>query len=98
MKANMEWARSLPAYPPRTALIVAGDVATAIKTIRETLNVLKTKFEEVFYCPGGAGALVHDFVANSAHLSAHSVPVYRYALAVYMSVSYFKSNDQKPYS
>jgi hypothetical protein len=30
------------------------DVATAIKTIRETLNVLKDKFEEVFYCPGRA--------------------------------------------
>jgi hypothetical protein len=26
MKANMEWAKGLPVYPPRTALIVAGDV------------------------------------------------------------------------
>jgi len=46
------WVRGLPEYPPRTAIIVAGDVATAVGVIRETLTLLKTKFEEVFYCPG----------------------------------------------
>lgn len=30
----------------------AGDVATAVSVIRETLSLLKEKFEEVFYCPG----------------------------------------------
>lgn len=30
----------------------AGDVATAVSVIRETLSILKEKFEEVFYCPG----------------------------------------------
>ena len=51
MKANMAWVRDLPKYPPRTALIVAGDVATSMSVIRETLSLLKDKFEEVFYCP-----------------------------------------------
>jgi hypothetical protein len=45
----------LPAYGPMTALIVAGDVATSMATIRETLVELKRRFEEVaaslFYIP-----------------------------------------------
>ena len=32
--------------------VVAGDVATAVNTIQETLLLLKDRFEEVFYCPG----------------------------------------------
>lgn len=56
MPANMRWVKNMPCYPPRTALIVAGDIATAVNVIRETLTHLKSKFEEVFYCPGEAGA------------------------------------------
>eukprot|EP00959_Pyramimonas_sp_CCMP1952_P368906 7727096-Pyramimonas_sp.AAC.1 len=48
----MAWVKGLQAYGPRTALVVAGDVATSLATIAETLVELKRRFEEVLYCPG----------------------------------------------
>lgn len=50
--ANMAWVRALPAYPPRSALVVAGDVATRVETLEACLRELKAKFEEVFFVPG----------------------------------------------
>ena len=52
MKQNMRWVESLPKYPPRSALIVAGDVATAVSVCRKVFETLKQKFEEVFWCFG----------------------------------------------
>jgi hypothetical protein len=43
MKDNMRWAKRLPRYPPRHALIVAGDVATAVDCIAATLRAFKEK-------------------------------------------------------
>mmetsp|Transcript_8368 Transcript_8368/g.11291 ORF Transcript_8368/g.11291 Transcript_8368/m.11291 type:complete len:533 (+) Transcript_8368:122-1720(+) len=51
-KKNMECIKRWPNYGPKTALIVAGDVATNMTTIEETLRELKCRFQEVFYCPG----------------------------------------------
>ena len=51
-KDNMAWVERLPVYGPKTALIVAGDVATSLVTIHNTLLLLKKRFQEVFYCPG----------------------------------------------
>jgi len=51
-KDNMAWVERLPVYGPKTALIVAGDVATSLVTIHNTLLMLKKRFQEVFYCPG----------------------------------------------
>lgn len=39
-------------YGPKSALVVAGDVATSMATIRASLAELKLRFQEVFYCPG----------------------------------------------
>jgi hypothetical protein len=52
MPANMRWLEALPSFPPRSALIVAGDVATAIAVTRQALLLLKARFEEVIWCPG----------------------------------------------
>eukprot|EP00854_Cymbomonas_tetramitiformis_P011189 gene11189-13224_t len=66
----MEWARRLPVYGRRSALIVAGDVATSIPTITETLQIFKQKFQEVFYIPGNhdlwcAGRMDDQWLAGS---------------------------------
>ena len=52
MPTNMRWVESLPSFPPRSALIVAGDVATANAVTKKALLSLKKKFEEVFWCFG----------------------------------------------
>lgn len=52
MPANMRWLEALPSFPPRSALIVAGDVATANAVTRQALLLLKARFEEVIWCPG----------------------------------------------
>ena len=52
MPTNMRWVEALPSFPARTALIVAGDVATANATTRRVLLLLKERFEEVFWLPG----------------------------------------------
>ena len=52
MPTNMRWVESLPSFPPRSALIVAGDVATANAVTKKALLELKGKFEEVFWCFG----------------------------------------------
>lgn len=35
-----------------SAIVVAGDIATSITVIRESLNILKAGFDQVFYIPG----------------------------------------------
>ena len=49
---NMRWVEALPSFPPRSALIVAGDVATANAVTRRALLLLKERFEEIFWVPG----------------------------------------------
>lgn len=35
-----------------SAIVVAGDIATSVDVIRESLSILKTGFDQVFYIPG----------------------------------------------
>jgi hypothetical protein len=52
MKANLTWVNQLPKYPPNSALIVAGDVATSVDVCRTVFTSLKQKFKEVFWVFG----------------------------------------------
>jgi len=51
MGANMDHLLAMPACP-KTALILAGDVGTALKSIESSLRVLQSKFGAVFFVPG----------------------------------------------
>mmetsp|Transcript_20879 Transcript_20879/g.83209 ORF Transcript_20879/g.83209 Transcript_20879/m.83209 type:complete len:446 (-) Transcript_20879:1473-2810(-) len=55
--ANMAWVRAM-APRPNDALIVAGDVSDDLPTLREALRAFKSKYGEVFYCPGNHEAWV----------------------------------------
>ena len=48
---NWRWLQEMPACKD-DGIIVAGDVGTALKVLRETFSLLKSKFKHVFYCPG----------------------------------------------
>lgn len=47
------------------ALIVAGDIADKIVTIRDTLALLRSKFRQVFYVPGNHELWVRNDTADS---------------------------------
>lgn len=49
---NFEWVQGLPNHGSCSALIVAGDVATSLDRIADTLRTLQRSFGEVFYCVG----------------------------------------------
>uniref|UniRef100_A0A7S4SLW8 Rhodanese domain-containing protein n=1 Tax=Alexandrium monilatum TaxID=311494 RepID=A0A7S4SLW8_9DINO len=55
MKDNMAWVRSVASQRgafSEDCLIVAGDVASCLETIRETLAAFKAAFRYVFFVPG----------------------------------------------
>lgn len=69
---NMAWCRSL-AVGDRFAgdvLLLAGDVASNVQTVRATLALLKRAFARVFFCPGN-----HDvwLVRSEANASGDSL-------------------------
>eukprot|EP00403_Amphidinium_massartii_P004130 CAMPEP_0178378556 /NCGR_PEP_ID=MMETSP0689_2-20121128/4489_1 /TAXON_ID=160604 /ORGANISM="Amphidinium massartii, Strain CS-259" /LENGTH=1144 /DNA_ID=CAMNT_0019998633 /DNA_START=59 /DNA_END=3493 /DNA_ORIENTATION=- len=51
MGANMEHLQVMSPCP-KTALILAGDIGTALKSIESSLRVLQSKFGAVFFVPG----------------------------------------------
>lgn len=66
-KANLDLLRGLPVRS-RDILIVAGDISHQIPILTETLTVLKSKFREVFFCPGN-----HDLWLDKADGCADSL-------------------------
>lgn len=56
---NWQYVQSLPPRPQDT-LIVAGDIASRLEIIYETLATLRTKFKHLFFLPGN-----HDLWASS---------------------------------
>lgn len=53
MQAVRSWSNAKWGGKDRFAiLILAGDVATNVETIRQTFGLLKQAFDEVFFCPG----------------------------------------------
>eukprot|EP00929_Paragymnodinium_shiwhaense_P062383 TRINITY_DN31148_c1_g1_i1.p1 TRINITY_DN31148_c1_g1~~TRINITY_DN31148_c1_g1_i1.p1 ORF type:complete len:357 (+),score=47.72 TRINITY_DN31148_c1_g1_i1:88-1158(+) len=57
--ANLDVLRALPKRPD-AVLIVAGDISHDLEIVRTTFKVLKSKFREVFYCPGNHDLWVHS--------------------------------------
>lgn len=50
-EANRKWIEGLQTQP-RDALILAGDVSHDLECVQHTFRCLKTKFAEVYFCPG----------------------------------------------
>lgn len=55
---NLELLRSLPAHP-EDAIILAGDITHDLMVFRQTLDIFKSKFRHVFFCPGNHDLWVH---------------------------------------
>lgn len=57
--ANREWLLQLPERRS-DALIVAGDISDDLRRVEQCFAVLKSKYEEVFFCPGNHDLWVRD--------------------------------------